>query len=412
MTTPAKHRLVLVGNGMAGMRTIDEVLARDRARFDIEVIGAEPHPNYNRILLSSVLAGDKEIADIILHPREWYGDNGIMLTTGDPAVKLDAAAKRVTTAAGREVAYDRLVLATGSRPFVPPVAGLALPGVCAFRTIADLELMCDAAKNAKTNGGCAVVVGGGLLGLEAAAGLMKRGMAVTVLHLMPTLMERQLDEAAGLLLQRDLERSGLTILTRVQTEALAGDNRVRAVRLADGRELPADLVVFAVGVRPNIDLARDAGLDVNRGVTVDDFMVTSDPDIFAVGECIEHRGQTFGLVAPLWDQARTCAEALCGAEPAPYAAAAPHTSLKVTGVDVFSAGVLQARDDGDEEITLRDGGSRQYKKLVVRDGRLLGAILYGDIADGPWFAELIKAGRDISPFRNSLIFGHALAAAR
>lgn len=406
MTAAEKQRLVLVGNGMAGMRTIDEVLARDRGRFDIEVIGAEPYPNYNRILLSSVLAGDKEIGDIILHPREWYAENSIRLATGEAVVRLDATTKTVTTALGRTVDYDRLVLATGSRPFVPPVAGLALPGVCAFRTIADLELMRDLSRK----GGRAVVVGGGLLGLEAAVGLMKRGMTVTVLHLVPTLMERQLDEAAGLLLQRDLERGGLTILTRAQTEAIVGDNRVKAVRLADGRELAADLVVFAVGVKPNIDLARDAGLDVNRGITVDDFMMTSDPDIFAVGECIEHRGQTFGLVGPLWEQARTCAEVLCGGAPAPYAAPAPNTSLKVTGVDVFSAGVLSARDDGDEEITLRDAGAGQYKKLVVRDRRLVGAILYGEIADGPWFTELIHSGRDIMPMRDSLIFGHALAA--
>jgi nitrite reductase (NADH) large subunit len=397
MAAEEKQRLVLVGNGMAGMRTIDEVLARDRARFDIEVIGAEPHPNYNRILLSAVLAGDRDIGDIILHPREWYADNGIRLAIGEAVVKLDAEAKTVTTAAGRIVRYDKLVLATGSRPFVPPVAGLALPGVCAFRTIADLDLMCDAARN----GGRAIVVGGGLLGLEAAVGLMKRSMAVTVLHLVPTLMERQLDEAAGLLLQRDLEQSGLTILTRAQTEAIVGDNRVKAVRLADGRKLPADLVVFTVGVKPNIDLARDAGLDVNRGITVDDFMLTSEPDIFAVGECVEHRGQTFGLAGPLWEQARTCAEALCGGAPAPYVAAAPHTSLKVTGVDVFSAGVLEARDDG----------ARQYKKLVVRDGRLLGAILYGEIADGPWLTELIHSRRDITTMRDSLIFGHALSAA-
>ncbi len=402
-----KQRLVLVGNGMAGMRTIDEVLARDRGRFDIEVIGAEPHPNYNRILLSSVLAGEKETSEIILHPHEWYAENGIRLATDETVVKLDAAAKTVTTALGRTVVYDRLVLATGSRPFVPPIAGLALPGVCAFRTIADLELIRDAC----LNGLRAVVVGGGLLGLEAAVGLMKRSMTVTVLHLVPTLMERQLDEAAGLLLQRDLERGGLTVLTRAQTEEIVGDNRVKAVRLADGRELAADLVVFAVGVRPNIDLARDAGLDVNRGIVVDDCMTTSDPDIFAVGECVEHRGQTFGLVGPLWDQARTCAEVLCGGTPAPYASPAPHTSLKVTGVDVFSAGVLSARDDGDEEITLRDVGARQYKKLVVRDGRLLGAILYGEIADGPWFTELIHSGRDITRFRDSLIFGSALAMA-
>jgi nitrite reductase (NADH) large subunit len=406
VTPHEKQRLVLVGNGMAGMRTIDEVLARDGGRFDIEVIGAEPHPNYNRILLSSVLAGDREIGDIILHPREWYAENGIRLATGEAVASLDATAKTVTTALGRTVGYDRLVLATGSRPFAPPVAGLALPGVCAFRSIADLEHMRDVSRN----GGRAVVVGGGLLGLEAAFGLMKRGMTVTVLHLVPTLMERQLDEAAGLLLQRDLEQGGLTILTRAQTEEIVGDNRVKAVRLADGRELAADVVVFAVGVKPNIDLARNAGLDVNRGITVNDFMMTSDPDIFAVGECIEHRGQTFGLVGPLWEQARTCAETLCGGAPAPYVAPAPHTSLKVTGVDVFSAGVLSARDDGDEEITLRDAGAGHYKKLVVRDGRLLGAILYGEIADGPWFTELIHSGRDITPFRDSLIFGHALAA--
>jgi nitrite reductase (NADH) large subunit len=406
VTAPAKPRLVLVGNGMVGMRTIDEVLARDRAHFDIEVIGAEPHPSYNRILLSSVLAGDKDIGDIILHPREWYADNGIRLATGETVVSLDAKAKTVTTALGRTVTYDKLVLATGARPLVPPVAGLTLPGVCAFRNIADLNLMRGAARN----GGRAIVVGGGLLGLEAAVGLMKRGMMVTVLHLEPTLMERQLDEAAGLLLQRDLEKTGLTILTRAQTEAIVGDNRVKAVRLDDGRELPADLVVFAVGVKPDIDLARDARLDVNRGVTVDDFMGTSDPDIFAVGECIEHRGQTFGLVGPLWEQARTCAEALCGGAPVPYVAVAPHTSLKVTGVDVFSAGVLTARDDGDEEITLRDAAG-QYKKLVVRDARLRGAILYGEIADGPWFAELINTGRDIAPMRDRLIFGRALAAA-
>jgi nitrite reductase (NADH) large subunit len=224
-------------------------------------------------------------------------------------------------------------------------------------------------------------------------------------------MERQLDEAAGRLLERDLERRGITVLTRAQTETIVGDNRAKAVQLADGRELPADLVVFAVGVRPNIDLARAAGLDVNRGIIVDDFMATSEPGIFAVGECIEHHGQTFGLVGPLWEQARTCALVLCGGMPGPYVPPIPHTSLKVTGVDVFSAGVLEARDDGDEELTLRDARSGQYKKLVVRDGRLAGAILYGEIADGPWFVELIESKREIAPLRDSLIFGRALAMA-
>src|SRR5262252_3682669 len=407
MRPRCKQRLVLVGNGMAGMRVIDEILARDRERFEIEVIGAEPRPNYNRILLSAVLAGEKEIDDIVVHSREWYARNDIRLAAGETVVTLDASAKTVTTAAGRTVGYDRLVLATGSRPLVPPVAGLDLPGVCAFRNIADLELMRDASRNR----GRAVVVGGGLLGLEAAFGLMKRGMAVTVLHLMQTMMERQLDEAAGLLLQRDLEASGVTVLTKAHSEAILGDTRVEAVQLADGRELPADLVVFAVGVRPNIDLARAAGLDVNGGIIVDDFMTTSEADIYAVGECIEHRGQTFGLVGPLWEQARICAAVLCGERTEPYVAPPPHTSLKVTGVDVFSAGVLAARDDADEEITLRDAGSGQYKKLVVHDGRLVGAILYGEIADGPWFVELIESKRDITPLRDGLIFGRAVAMA-
>jgi nitrite reductase [NAD(P)H] large subunit len=402
-----RQRLLLVGNGMAGMRTIDEILARDRDRFEIEVIGAEPHPNYNRILLSSVLAGEKEIDEIVVHSCEWYERNHIKLSLGEAAVKLDAGANTVITASGRATSYDTLVLATGSRPVVPPVAGLELPGVCAFRNIADLELMREASRH----GGRAIVVGGGLLGLEAAFGLMRRGMTVTVLHLMQSLMERQLDEAAGLLLQRDLERSGITVLTKAQTEAIVGDNRVKAVQLADGRELAADLVVFAVGVRPNIDLARAAGLDVNRGIIVDDFMATSEPGIFAVGECIEHHGQTFGLVGPLWEQARVCAGALCGDLPEPYVAPVPHTSLKVTGVDVFSAGVLEARDDGDEEITLRDGGSGQYKKLVLREGRLAGAILYGEITDGPWFVELMESKRDIAPLRDSVIFGRALTMA-
>jgi nitrite reductase (NADH) large subunit len=402
-----RQRLLLVGNGMAGMRTIDEILARDRERFDIEVIGAEPHPNYNRILLSSVLAGEKEIDDIVLHSRDWYARNRIKLSLGDAAVRLDAGAKTVMTAAGRSTGYDALVVATGSRPVVPPVTGLELAGVCAFRNIADLELMREASRR----GGRAIVVGGGLLGLEAAFGLMKRGMTVTVLHLMQSLMERQLDEAAGLLLQRDLEKSGITVLTKAQTEAIVGDTHVEAVQLGDGRALAADLVVFAVGVRPNIDLARAAGLDVNRGIIVDDFMATSEPDIFAVGECIEHHGQTFGLVGPLWEQARICAAVLCGNTAEPYVAPAPHTSLKVADIDVFSAGVLEARDDGDEEITLSDVGSGQYKKLVLRDGRLVGTILYGEIADGPWFVELIESKRHITPLRDGLIFGRTLAMA-
>ena len=407
MTTSARERLVLVGNGMAGMRVIDELLALDGDRFDIVVIGAEPHPDYNRIMLSSVLAGEMTLDEIVLHSRDWYDRNGIRLLAGDPVVAIDARARLVTTASGQAIAYDKLLLATGSRPLAPPVPGLDLPGVCAFRNIADLELMREASRD----GGDAVVIGGGLLGLEAAFGLLKRGMRVTVLHLMPTLMERQLDEAAALLLRGELEKRGVAVITRANTEAVLGEGRARAVLLADGRELPASLVVLAIGVRPNIDLARAAGLDVNRGLVVDDEMMTSDPAIYAVGECVEHRGATFGLVAPIWVQARVCARALLGDAGAGFVPPPLYTSLKITGINVFSAGALAARDNGDEEITLRDAASGVYKKLVLRDGRLVGTILYGDIADGPWFVELLESGRDVSTLRDQLIFGKSLALA-
>ena len=355
MSMHKKERLVLVGNGMAGMRTIDEILARDPDRYEIEVIGAEPHPNYNRIMLSSVLAGEKALEDIVLHPHEFYARNNIGLTTGDAVASIDSASRTVTTVSGRSLAFDKLILATGSRPVVPPLPGLELPGNCAFRDRADLRRMQDAS----CNGTHAIVIGGGLLGLEAAFGLMRLGMKVTVLHLMQTLMERQLDEAAGYLLQRDLMARGINVITRAETEAILGDKCATAVRLSDGRELPADLIVFAIGVRPNIDLARKSGLEVNRGVKVDDTMQSTHPDIYAVGECVEHRGMTFGLVAPLWQQAKICAAALCGETNAAFTPPANYTSLKITGIDVFSAGALGARDDGDEEITRRDAGTHQ-----------------------------------------------------
>lgn len=407
MASRSKERLVLVGNGMAGMRTIEEVLKRDSDRYAITVIGAEPHTNYNRIMLSSVLAGEKKLEEIVLHPPEFYERNNIKLIVGDAVTNIDAIAKTVTTASGLTAEYDRLILATGSKPLVPPLPGLDLPGVCAFRDISDLKKILDAS----SRGYRAIVVGGGLLGLEAAFGLQRRGNSVTVLHLMGTLMERQLDQAAGHLLQNDLVKRGVKVMTRTETEAILGEHFVEGVRLADGRELRADMVVFAIGVRPQIDLARKIGLEVNRAIIVDDAMQTSDPDIFAVGECVEHRGQTFGLVAPLWTQARTCAAALTDEEPIAYAPPTNYTSLKITGIDVFSAGVLGARDDGDEEITLRDAARSQYKKLVLRDGVLVGVILYGEISDGPWFVELMESKRDTSTFRDALLFGRALARA-
>jgi len=401
----AKPRLALVGNGMAGMRMIDELLALAPDRYDINIFGGEPHPNYNRIQLSSVLAGEKELEDIVLHPLRWYAEHGITLTLADPVSGLDAAARTIETASGRRIAYDKLVLATGSRPLVPPVAGLDLEGVTTFRNIADLKAMLAAT----AKGGRAVVVGGGLLGLEAAFGLKRRGMEVTVVHLARTVMERQLDEAAGLMLQRDLAGRGLTILTNAQTEGLVGDGRVEALRLADGRELAADLAVFAIGVRPDTELARRAGLDVNRGIIVDDRMMTSDPDIFAVGECVEHHGRIFGLVAPLWGQARACAACLAQAQSHGYAPPPNFTSLKITGIEVFQAGALEAVDEAEGEITLLDAASGIYRKLVLRENRLVGAVLYGDVADGPWFVELIESRVDVALFRDQLMFGREAA---
>ncbi len=407
MTAP-KQRVVVVGNGMIGMRTVEEILRRAPGRTDITVFGAEPHPNYNRILLSSVLAGEKTLDDIVSHPLPWYKERGVTLVKGDPVATIDPAARTVTSAAGRTAPYDRLVLATGSKPLAPPLPGLNLPGVCTFRDIADLGTMTEGARRHKR----AVIIGGGLLGLEAAWGLQRRGMAVSVIHLMRTLMERQLDEAAGLMLQRDLTRRGLTFFTNSQTEEIFGADHVDGVRLADGRKIPADLVVLAIGVRPNIDLAPQAGLEVNRGIVVDDAMRTSDKTIAAVGECAEPRGQIFGLVAALWKHAEACAAWLAD-EPAPaYVPPSLFTSLKITGVDVFSAGTLAAADEADDEITLNDPRGGAYRKLVLRDGKLVGAVLYGDVADGPWFVELIRQARDVGPLRERLIFGHAYAEMR
>lgn len=401
--TAGKPRLVVVGNGMVGMRTVEELLRRAPGRYDITVFGAEPHPNYNRILLSSVLAGEKTFDDIVSHPWSWYEERGVTLVTGDPVVSLDPAAKAVRTQSGRVGAYDRVVLATGSKPLAPPIPGLDRPGVCTFRDITDLRTMLKAARDHRR----AIVIGGGLLGLEAAWGLQRRGMSVTVVHLARTLMERQLDEAAGLMLERDLTRRGLAFFTNSHTEEILGTERAEGVRLADGREVPADLVVLAIGVRPNIDLACRAGLEVNRGVVVDDGMRTSDGDVLAVGECAEHRGQTYGLLAPLWKQAEACAASLAEGAGAEHAPALLFTSLKITGIDVFSAGALAAVDEADEEITLHDMRGGIYKKLVLRAGKLVGAVLYGDTADGPWFVELMQKGRVIEPIRDRLVFGRA-----
>ena len=400
-----RERLVVVGNGPAGMRTVEELVARAPDHYDITIFGAEPRQPYNRILLSAVLSGEKTGDDIVTHSQAWHEERGIALIAGDTVVAIDPGRRSIATASGIEMSYDKLLLATGSKPVMLPVPGLTLPGVTAFRDMSDVETQIAAAGDGRR----AVVIGGGLLGLEAAWGLKQRGMAVTVVHLMPTLMERQLDATAAGLLQRDLAARGIDFLTSAETEEIIGRDKAEGVRLADGRELSADLIVMAIGTRPNTDLARAAGLDVNRGLLVGDDMRTDDPSIYAVGECIEHNGQTFGLVAPLWEQAKVCAAWLAGDHSAAYQPPPLYTSLKITGVDMFSVGAIAAADDADDLVTLSDAASGVYRKLVLRGDRLVGCVLYGDVRDGPWYVELIQNATDTTPWRDHLIFGRAAA---
>ncbi len=399
---PREH-LVVIGNGMAGCRAIEELLERDAGRYRITIFGAEPHVNYNRIMLSPVLAGEKSFDQIVINDRAWYADNAIDLVTSDPVIAIDRAARTVTARSGRTAQYDRLLIATGSDPFIIPVPGKDLPGVISFRDMHDVDRMLAAADK----GGDAVVIGGGLLGLEAAHGLSLRGMKVTVIHLMSTLMERQLDEAAGWLLKSELERRGQTILTGADTAEIVGSDHVEGVRLQDGRTIPASLVVMAVGIRPSVALAREAGLAVGRGIQVDDHMVTSDPAVLAVGECVEHDGMVYGLVAPLWDMCRALADGLIG-NPSGYRGSVTSTKLKVSGIDLFSAGDFSG-GEGAEDIVLRDAARGIYKRVVIRDDRVIGAVLYGDTADGGWYFDLLKKGEDVASLRDLLIFGQAFA---
>lgn len=406
MDRTVKQRLVVVGNGMAGMRTVEELLKLDADMYDITVFGAEPRVNYNRIMLSPVLAGEKTLDDIILHSREWYVENNIVLHAGDPVVAIDRARRIVRARSGLEVSYDRLLLATGSSPFIVPVPGSRLGGVVGFRDLDDVGVMLAAAQR----GGSAVVIGGGLLGLEAANGLLRQGMSVTVVHLAGSLMNQQLDPAAALLLKSALERRGLRILLGAQTEAILGKEEVEAVRFADGLEVPADLVVMAAGVRPNVALAREAGLHVERAIVVDDTLQTYDPRVYAVGECVQHRKATFGLVAPIWDQARVCAAHLAGLGHRCYVQQALAVKLKVTGIDLYSAGDFNGLE-GSEDLVLRDRHAGVYKRLVLLGGRVTGAVLYGDVSDGPWYFDLIQRGTDVSSIRDRLLFGPTLCEA-
>ena len=397
-----REKLVIVGAGMAPGRMLEKLMELAPDRFEISIFNAEPRVNYDRIMLSSVLAGEKTFEDIIIHDDAWYAARGIRLFKGEKVARIDRARKIVESVGGIVAPYDRLVIATGSSPIVIPVPGATLPGVVTYRDLDDVEAMLQAARS----GGSAVVIGGGLLGLEAAAGLNARGMEASVLHLMPTLMERQLDPAAGYLLAQTLEARGVRILCKADTAEIVGEDRVTGVRLKDGRTIHADLVVMAVGIRPNVALAKAAGLAVQRGILVEADLRTSDSDIFALGECVECDGQLFGLVAPLYEMAGVLARQLTGEADANFAPAATATKLKVTGVNLYSAGDFADADDR-EEIVLRDPARGIYKRLVLRDNRLLGAVMYGETADGPWFFDLIRKRIDVGDMRHTLIFGQS-----
>ncbi len=399
-----KQSLVVVGNGMAGMRTVEELLKIAPDKYRITVFGAEPHGNYNRILLSPLLSGEKSLSDIMINDLDWYQANGITLHAGPhkTVTRVDRKRRVVFAEDGTEARYDRLLLATGSNPFVIPVPGNELRGVISFRDLRDVDAMLDAAASR----GHAVVIGGGLLGLEAANGLLKRGMQVTVVHNLPVLMNRQLDTTASALLLRELEARGLQFRLETRTSCFEGDenSQVRAVRFDTGESLPADLVVMAAGIRPNIALAQRIGLYCERGIVVNDTLQSYDPCIYAVGECVQHRGELFGLVAPIWDQARVCANHLAGYGIGIYRTKAVSTKLKVSGIDVFSAGNFLGENDS-ESIVFRDPGKGVYKKVVVKDDRIIGSVLYGDTTDGSWYFQLMREQTSVADFRDTLLFG-------
>jgi nitrite reductase (NADH) large subunit len=386
---------------MAGLKLIEEIGALCPGRYDIVLVGKEPRQPYNRVLLSSLLAGEAEEADIELRPRGWYADNGIELVCGAAVAQLRPAEREVALENGTRLSYDRLVLATGSNAIRLPVPGQDLAGVITFRDLADA----DALRAAQARGR-AVVIGGGLLGIEAAYGLARRGLAVTLLHLMPRLMERQLDAPAAALLKAAIEGLGIEVVLEAQTAAIEGDGTAERVVLTDGRTFPASLVVMAIGVRPEAALAGSAGIEVGRGIKVGDTLETGAPSVHAIGECAEHRGVCYGLVEPAYDQAKALARHLAGL-PARYEGSLLATNLKVSGVPVFSMGDFEG--EGAETIVLEDYGAATYRKLVVREGRLAGAVLFGDTSDALWYRELMCARTPIAPLRDGLAFGRALA---
>ncbi|WP_424970298.1 nitrite reductase large subunit NirB [Dinoroseobacter sp. S76] len=395
------QKLVIIGAGMASGRALESLLEADPDAYEVTLFNAEPRGNYNRIMLSPVLSGEKTYDEIVTHTAEWYEENGVTCRFGERVAKIDRERKVVVSETGDEVAYDKLIFGTGSNPFIIPLPGHDLEGVIAYRDLEDTERMMAMGPDNKV-----VVIGGGLLGLEAAAGMAARGVDVTVIHIMGHLMERQLDEAAGYLLRKALTDKNITVKCSANSKEILGeDGHVKALLLDDGTELPCDLLVMAVGIRPNVKLAQEAGLAVGKGIHVDDQMLTSDPAIFAVGECVEHDGAIFGLVAPLYDQAKVLAKTLLGEE-ATFVQKSLSTKLKVTGCDLFSAGDF-ADGEGREDIVFRDPARGVYKRLVIEENKVVGAVFYGDTADSNWFFGLIQSGEDISEMRDTLIFGPA-----
>jgi len=394
--------LVIIGNGMAAARLCEELAQRALGRYAIAVIGEEPQLAYNRILLSSVLAGDVPASETLLKPASWWRDRGVTLRYGAAATSVDLAARNVTLADGKALSFAKLVFATGSRAIRLPIAGAELPGVRTFRDLADVSSIANSA----SRGTRVVVIGGGLLGIEAAYGLAKAGAKVTLVHLMDRLMERQLDPRAASMLKRALEAKGIEVLLEVATSRFVGDDRVEAVEFKDGRRIAADMAVVAVGIKPNAEIAAASGLAVNRGIVVDDHLATNESGVFAIGECAEHRGVCYGLVEPANEQAHVLAARLAGRD-VRYAGSVNATNLKVSGVHVFSAGDFLGTE-GTESIVLSDPGLGTYRKLVVAGGRMVGAVLYGDTADGLWYLELIRTGAEIESCREDLIFGRAL----
>jgi nitrite reductase (NADH) large subunit len=398
--------LVIVGNGMAAARLVDELAKVALGRYAIAVVGDEPRLAYNRVLLSSVLAGETATQDIELKPAAWWRDRGVTLKYGCRATEIDVGRRELKIANEESIVFSRLVLATGSTPLRLNLPGADLAGVYTFRDSRDVDLLLTLAAQKKR----VVVVGGGLLGLEAAYGLAKAGAPVTLVHLMDRLMERQLDAPAAALLKSLVERKGIKVLLDANTARLHGETRVEGVELTDGRRLEADAVIFAAGIRPNIALAKEAGIAVNRGIVVDDRLQTAAPDIFALGECAEHRGICYGLVEPAYEQARVLARHLAGAA-ASYDGSVVATNLKVSGVSVFSAGDFIGAD-GSETIVLDDVRHGTYRKLVIAEGRLTGAVLVGDVSDALWYLELIRGRSSVAAIRRDMMFGRPVAIQR